>query len=496
MPERRCEKLAVGFLFVLAVAGLAAPTAAGSFPEPPAELSFSAQKPFFPHDGSVGALATVVPGAAQEEEEVVGTITNSDGDLAKVTVAKGEVIIESVKEPGKYSGTVNLNPGVEAGKGPKTKITLDVRDSWGWALIALLVGLLIAILSELWLTRWRPRGQLEKQFTRLEASLDKTATRKTEQLGAIKSGWAAPRIQGDGSLLVSVRNRIEIGLENAESDEERKRFGPGGEEVKKVETLIETYEDLLGYSLQIGQSYVVLAARLDPDSRQAEFEGGALSGRISELLRSTVISHGAELTDLEAEAKDLHAVLHSVSQLDESYRRLAEKPGGSEAIKDKIEKRRKQLLHDDLTDDDVKAQHDLYAEIAKELYEGEGAKAVQMKVGNLAALSLAGTGSATAASATPRPLSIAPPIAPIVLDSPENGNPWKKYFEPGNWAYSIVSGGVVIAAGLSALYFSNSTFGSTEDYIGMVLWGSTVQGGISLVRQLIPGRIQSLTASR
>jgi hypothetical protein len=57
------------------------------------------------------------------------------------------------------------------------------------------------------------------------------------------------------------------------------------------------------------------------------------------------------------------------------------------------------------------------------------------------------------------------------------------------------SGLLVIASGMSALYVPNATFGSFGDYLGVFVWGSTVQAGINFVRRLIPGASKSLVGT-
>ncbi len=478
----------------LAVTGFAAPTAEGAAALPE-ELNFSDQKAFAFHDTHVSVDEVPIPGAEKTEEvQEVGSVSNGNGDIAEVTLKGGKLSIESVESPGKYSGTVNLVPIDPAT--PKTKVFFAVRDNWGWAAIVLIAGLLLALLSELWLTRWRPRGQLKKAFVRLGERLTATAAQQTEKLTEARQGWVALRIHGPGSMLTHFKERIESGLTNATSDAERERFGPGGEEMKKVETALETYEELLGYCGQIAQAYKSLVARLELEAIGAKFASGALAERIGELLKSrTPIAGAAELTETLTEAKDVYLVLHGVSRLDLSYRLLAEKPDVSADVKSKIGMRREQLLHNDASTDDLTAQRTIYGEIAKGLYEVAAPKAVEVTLPLLASFGLGGAAPPPAAPAVSPPAPLIPAAAPVVSTGAEKeANAWSKYLDMGNWAFTVISGVVVFLAGLSALYFNNATFGSVGDYLGMLLWGSTVQGGISLVRQVVPGTAKGLVS--
>jgi hypothetical protein len=477
----------------LALAGLGAPLAQGA--TPPEELNFSKQKDFSLDATNVSVDEVAVVGADETKQAtVVGSISNGNGDIANVTVNGDKVSIGPVESPGKYSGSVNLAPSVKEGQ--TTKISLSVRDSVGWAAIALAIGLLLAFSSEMWLTRWRPRGQLRKAFLRIGVRLAATADQQTARFSNARTGWVAPRVDGPESMLVRYKERIESGLGNATTDAERERFGPGGDEMKKVDTSLDTYEELLGYGGQITQMYKLLANRLESESIRSEFTSGALVERIGELLGGRTIAGAAELTEMVTEAKDTYLVLHGVTRLDLSYRLLTAKSGVSTAVKEKIALRREQLLHNAASTDDLTAQRTFYGEIAKALYEGGETKTVEVNLPLLASFAIGGTAPAPAEASVPHPGLSAPAPAPVVSSgSPSEASPWSRYLDMGNWAFTVISAAVVFVAGLSALYFSNATFGSINDYLGMLLWGSTVQGGISLVRQVVPGAAKGLAAS-
>ena len=66
---------------------------------------------------------------------------------------------------------------------PET-ITLKVRDYWLWAAFVLGLGLAIAALAELWLTRWRPRVQLATKLLRLKGQIKATTDDVNAELGA------------------------------------------------------------------------------------------------------------------------------------------------------------------------------------------------------------------------------------------------------------------------------------------------------------------------
>jgi hypothetical protein len=461
-------------------------------PAPPAELSFRRQAPSG-LDGTVGVSQAPVLGISRRPKpEPAGVVSDSSGNLAKVTVSEGKLSIAPVSS-GKYTGTVTLNPF--EGTPAKTKLTFEVRDYWLFPLIALICGLLLALLSELWLTRLRPRGQLKKRMDRLALLIAATVTQVSGRLAAIeKVTWRVPRLDGDESLLATAQQKLEAGLAGAMSDGERERFGPDGKEMEKVDTLVETYEELLGYATQIAQAFVVLRAPLPGELRE-DLDGGAVAARISELLDGSVIATTAGLSARAIEAKDLYTVLLSIARLDRAYRLLAANPGIKKTCGEEVASQRRQLLGSMATTADGESQHTRYVELSNKVYKREPGNLVQL---TMRAPSLALEGSdipSEGLSAGPLLGPMPPPAAPVLYASTGGGNVRSRYLNFGNWAFIVISAAVVVGSGMQALYFTNETFGSLSDYLGILLWGSAVQGGISLVRRLVPGLAKELVGT-
>src|SRR5207249_972192 len=55
---------------------------------------------------------------------------------------------------------------------------------------------------------------------------------------------------------------------------------------------------------------------------------------------------------------------------------------------------------------------------------------------------------------------------------------------------TLITGAIAIGSGMLALYLSKSAWGSSADYLGGLLWGTTVSQGIkyvdSLVKKILP----------
>ncbi len=69
----------------------------------------------------------------------------------------------------------------------------------------------------------------------------------------------------------------------------------------------------------------------------------------------------------------------------------------------------------------------------------------------------------------------------------------RKVITAGDRRFALVSGVVVVIAGLTALYFNDDTFGTVGDYMAILVWGATVQQGINLLRRVWASRVTQLS---
>ncbi|MEK6252330.1 MAG: hypothetical protein AABM43_10375 [Actinomycetota bacterium] len=489
---------------------------------PPAELNFNKNKPY---KGSVTVNGIRIPGLRGPKLRMpAGSLVADNGHFAIVTVHHGRVAISKVDDPGTYTGSVSLDP-----KRPeaKTKITLQVRDNTVIPSILLAIGLLIAFATEYWIGRVRPRGQVSVQLDLLSERLEKTAADVDTDITRLKPSsapgpWLAPRITGDGGLLERSQARITEGLKQALSDGQRTRFGPDGDEMKTVDTLVGTYEGLLGYSSQIAQGYASLRAMLTSDE-PAQLDSGLLADRVNEQLALKLIKTSAELTELEARAKDMLAVIVGVRRLAGAYHGLGRHGEHADAHELTPEQKKslailvEELLETVTTTDDLTAQQELYKGLAKEIYKLPAPPAPPAPPGLASILQWlseqllpggpAGPGEEAPtiaiapppAPAQPVPVVIAPPPAPspapIVSSVPPKRDSLVRRMKLGAAAFTIISAVIVFGTGLAALWVPNATFGSFGDYLGVLLWASTVQGGLALIRSLLPGSLKSVGGS-
>ena len=412
----------------------------------------------------------------------------------------GDVVsISEVEEPGDYTGQVNLVPANAAG--PKTTISFKVRDNWIWPAVILALGLVIAIMMERWLTRWRPRKQLSSAIWRLKQQVTDATTLANKKLQPLRkppaAEWRAPLLYdsdtSDPSLLNDVGARVERGLRNALGDGERTEFGADGTQMDKVETLVDGYSDVLEYGLRAAGA---LKGLLDLSGNNAAAESGALADRVSNFLNGSTITDEAALSTLQAQSKELAEVAAGVGALDASYRRLAQVAADNDNTK--IAKQREQLLGTVATVTALNSQLQRYTELSNNIYQPEPA-VVSEHAESMRQLADTGVyvlreqeiAGARIELDLPRPSFAPPRTNPVVTTAKTKGDWLRRHLALEDTVFSVVSGIFVFATGFSALYLVNETFGSLNDYVGVLTWGAVGQGSLSLIRRLIPGGIKS-----
>jgi hypothetical protein len=456
----------------------------------PDTLTFARQKPFGPFsetDVSVGPL-DVPAFKGPDAPTVVGALSSGSGSIASVQVGPGGVSIGAVEQPGTYTGKVTLAPSSE--DATPTSITLKVRDNWFWPAAALVFGLLIALASELWLTRARPEIELGDSIKRLKDRVAATTKRLEESFrdsvpDLPHTCWRQPRIE---SLLDEVTDRVAQNYDRALSSSERDRFGPGGKEMEKVETLIATYEELLGYASLVALYFSQLESQVDDELKDV-LKQGALAQRVQTLLNGRDIESEAELAALDAEAKDLMAVIQDIMRLDEAFASLLRT--SPQKVVAKLKPTRQDMLRTASTMGDATAVRSLLRELIKpsdgeEKEEKTARTELDYSATDTQLLLL------VASAAVSPEFQKAPLIQAAAGDKPSSR---RRYLPLEDFLFALMSGLLVFTSGMATLYFSNETFGSTANYLGMIVWGGTVSAGITLARRLIPGAVKTLSGS-
>jgi hypothetical protein len=175
-------------------------------------------------------------------------------------------------------------------------------------LLVLVLGLLIAAVSENWLSRLRPKRELATRIARLKERCADLCTNGSDEARERRSSIGSlSRIYGDGgqpSLLTSEGDRLREGLNNALSDEERKNWGPAGDKLKTLEEQGDTYAELLRNCVEVA----ILCGDLEKgltgnDDEKEALARAPLTGAVDQVLADHVIRTSAELKEGEASAK-------------------------------------------------------------------------------------------------------------------------------------------------------------------------------------------------
>jgi hypothetical protein len=106
-----------------------------------------------------------LPVAIGSHQGTVGTPSSESGQLARLAVEGERMRPQNLSHAGSYKGPYDLAPEVDE-KGGGTA-TVNVRDWWPWAVLALALGVLIGYLLRRWYQRQRPETKLKLRRERL-----------------------------------------------------------------------------------------------------------------------------------------------------------------------------------------------------------------------------------------------------------------------------------------------------------------------------------------
>jgi hypothetical protein len=455
---------------------------------------------------------TSLPGDAAEEVQI-GHVS-AEGRSVPVTRKGDRITVAALATPGSYSGTVDLAPGAEGGD---IELTADARDDEWDAVLLLIIGLVVAILLELFLRRRRPELVLKRRLRELfrvvalrqhDAAAEVAALRP-RLLGARMRG--VPRIFAEGhkdSFLQARADQITESLKNAASDAQRDRWGPDGEVMKELEADVETYGTLLDSLIAVARDWAAFVRVAEADHEHVA--KSPLLELLDRRLADRLIGPGG--LDRETEAvKTLTDPVAEVAALYERFRRLehdAREEGDEDAARDAAAAR--VALVKSVSDaEDAKRFGDQARELAKEVYGPEPvANEVHGPEGGVKEEPVKGPVAFSDAdeklprmrrvqSSSPR-LHMTPPDetpAPqLTAVSRERGLVgWtRRNLSAGDVIFTLVTLVIVVLSGLAVLYYGEDTWGSTGDEITALVWGSTATAGITLARRLVPGTFKTL----
>lgn len=438
-----------------------------------------------------------MPGSTQRTQ--VGHVSGPDATVA-VTRTGDTIAIKRLPHAGEYTGTIDLAPGVEGGL---VDLTAHARGPWACAVVALLGGLGIAVISELFLRRFRPQWALKRRLLDLADRVDHAqnqANDDVKQGNPREPGWSIPVIYAgtgtDASLLAGRMEEITQSLKSAPSDAQRERWGPDGTEMGALEQQIAAYRTLIGDLRALAQEWRAFTAQnVDPELAEAT----PLRADLKLRLDGKVLGEGG----LEREQKLTTSLADSVAALTTLHQRLVhlerDAPAG---LRDKIAKKRIELLKSYAGPDDQKRFADDVTGLAKEIY-GEPSQAAPVPVAPAPPPIILATslGDDLFLATAPRlrrhaaSLSLAPLRTPAPRAKTTSlSDVLSRNLSLADLAFFILSAAVVVATGLVTLYYTNESFGTFGDYLALITWGATGAAALSFARTALPGALSSLGA--
>ncbi|MCC6188328.1 MAG: hypothetical protein IT318_04810, partial [Anaerolineales bacterium] len=194
-----------------------------AWPSPLAGLGLSAVTP---------ARVAVAPEASPPR--LVGLVADSQGRLGRVWHEGSELLVSDLTRAGAYAGQVDLSP---AAAGGESALTVQVRDLALWAAIALGLGLVASTWLERTATYDLPRRRLE---VRLRRRLEEAQASQNAARGTLPPAWPFGQqvfeayTADPDSLLNKAAREVLARFDAAQTAEERSRWGPNGDEAKKL----------------------------------------------------------------------------------------------------------------------------------------------------------------------------------------------------------------------------------------------------------------------
>lgn len=226
----------------------------------PSQLRFAGTRLSpFGGDVRIGPIEVAASPGSSSEPLRLGTIVSDGGDLADV-VRNGDTFdVVGAERPGEYTGTVDLLPGVEGGD---VKITATVRDSLGWPLAVLVLGLVAVQQLERYQKRVRPRRDLARRL----AALFDTARVAQERIGG---RFRIARATGSDLCLDHAANGALAAWDRGRSDAEWRTWEPEGASFNEIKNVVDAFKRLTEDVVRLEAERDRALEKIRPYERQA-----------------------------------------------------------------------------------------------------------------------------------------------------------------------------------------------------------------------------------
>jgi hypothetical protein len=277
----------------------------------------------------------------------------------------------------------------------------------------------------------------------------------------------------------------------AGSDEEHKKWRPDGAEFKRIQEYVDALPGLHQLSQAAFMHYQSLRERVLNLYPEIDLEQVPVLKQVIEAVKPCLIMDAAQLKKLQEQLKTASGFATDFSNL---YQRLV---GLMNLAGQSTHKARAKALLDGLVSEAI-VNADWLVEIDTAAKRLElDIQAAQVREREESSVLLGPRDLETEAIVDSWSLRIALPALPDVRElfsllqpvetiSEKTSKDLQKELRQLDLAFNMITGFIVVVTGLSVLYLGNASFGSLADYVGLLLWGTVVDEGFKLARQLAP----------
>lgn len=424
-----------------------------------------------------------------------GSLINENGERAELSIGNNNYVTITANGPGAYQGVLGRESvGAESGRVTLATITLNVRDDWWATLVLLILALVAGAALEWFATDAVPKASLRLRLSQLRDAAEKATAAHEAWIESFRH-WpgpaGSPRITGEGGngrdpsgVITEITPYLTDAAGRAITDfnalgtldARTKRWAADGAEYQKLVAGEEAFEALLRARQDLATNWRAFVtemaeAQAHRDGRPTldELAQGSDTRRaVREALTAEIIAFPAELERRRKLVEDAIATVGTLRDLGDSLRTIHYWMPDTSTHKLALDTLWTNLaaMPNPATDVEIlrKAARELLEQVIKErrklrtVDDDSSAEAAR-----LGAIEIAGRRTPTEV-----------PAVASVVETPRDARRRQWVI---NAAFGILILGVALVSGLATQYYGKPTFGSTSDYLGVVMWGF---GGVAV----------------
>lgn len=418
-----------------------------------------------------------------------GSLINEIGERAEVSIGNNNYVTITAHGPGAYKGVLGrTNVGGTPDRVALADITLNVHDDWWAALILLVFALIAGAFLEWFATDAVPKASLRLRLAQLRDAAEKATAAHEAWIESFRH-WpgpaGSPRVTGEGGngrdpsgviteitpyLVDAGRRAVKDFDALASLDARTRRWAADGTEYAKLVDAEAAFESLLRARQDVGLAWRAFVsemaeAQAHRDGRPTLDELAQASDTrraVREALSAEIIAFPAELERRRRLLEETLATVGTLRDLGDSLRTIHYWMPNTSTRKMDLDTLWTQLaaMPNPATDVELlrKAARELLELVIRERRKGRPAdEDATAEIARLGAIEIA----------VRRPVAATPAVTTFT-ETPRDAQRRQWWI---NAAFGALIGGIALVTGLATLYYGHETFGSTSDYLGVVLWG-------------------------